>query len=98
MKFVLIGHDGPSGVELRKVHREAHLRRLEELSLKKKLILAGPFADRTGSLVIFEAESLEEAVHWAEGDPYIQEKIFSRYEIKPFTQVFPGIERSTSSI
>jgi uncharacterized protein len=89
MKFVLIGHDGPRGVELRKALRPAHLRRLEELDSQKKLILAGPFADRSGSLVVFEAESLEEALHWAEGDPYIREKVFSRYEVKPFTQVFP---------
>ncbi len=89
MKFVLIGHDGPDGVELRKAHRPSHLQRLEEMDSKKKLILAGPFADQTGSLIIFEAESLEEARHWAEGDPYIQKKVFSRYEIKPFTQVFP---------
>lgn len=89
MKFVLIGHEGPHGVELRKEYRQDHLRRLEEIDSKKKLILAGPFADQTGSLIVFEAESLEEARHWAEGDPYIQKKVFSRYEIKPFTQVFP---------
>ena len=89
MRFVLIGHDGPNGVELRKVHREAHLKRLEELDSRKKLILAGPFADWTGSLVVFEAESLEEARRWAEKDPYIQKKVFSHYEVKSFTQVFP---------
>lgn len=89
MKFVLIGHDGPRGAELRKVHRPAHLRRLEELESGKKLILAGPFSDQTGSLIVFEAESLEEARLWAEGDPYIREQVFSRYEIRPFTQVFP---------
>ena len=89
MKFVLIGHDGSDGVELRKVHRPAHLLRLEELDSKRKLILAGPFVGPNGSLVVFEAESLEEARDWAEGDPYVQNKVFSRYEIKPFTQVFP---------
>ncbi len=90
MKFVLIGQDGPDGVKLRKEHRQAHLTRLEELDSKKRLILAGPFADRTGSLIVFEAGSLKEARHWAEADPYVQKNVFSRYEVKPFTQVFPG--------
>lgn len=89
MTFVLIGYDGPRGVELRKAHRPAHLQRLEALELKKKLILAGPFGDPSGSLIIFEAESLDEARLWAEGDPYIREQVFSRYEVRPFTQVFP---------
>lgn len=89
MYFVVIGVDGPDGVALRKKHREAHLRRLEELNSKKKLLLAGPFEDKTGSLIVFEADTLEAAVSWMEQDPYVREKVFSRYEIKPFIQVFP---------
>lgn len=90
MKFVLIGHDGPRGVELRKDHRQAHLQRLQSLDAAKRLILAGSFADQTGSLIVFEADSLEEALRWAEADPYVEKKVFSQYEVKPFTQVFPG--------
>lgn len=90
MTFVLIGYDGPDGTELRKRCREAHLQRLKALESEKRLLLAGPFSDKTGSLIVFEAESPEEAVAWAEEDPYVREKVFIRYEIKPFIQVFPG--------
>ncbi|MBI3804297.1 MAG: hypothetical protein HY282_11110 [Nitrospirae bacterium] len=89
MLFVMIGLDGPEGMALRKRLRPAHLERLEELSGLKKLILAGPFADKTGTLIVFEADSLDAAVSWVESDPYVAEGVFSRYEVKPFTQVFP---------
>ncbi|MCG3112212.1 MAG: YciI family protein [Candidatus Manganitrophus sp. SB1] len=89
MKFVMIGLDGPDGAELRKQLRPSHLERLEKLTAEKKLILAGPFGDKSGSLIVFEAGSLEEAVAWGEADPYVSGGVFSRYEIKPFTQVFP---------
>lgn len=89
MKFVMIGLDGPDGAELRKHLRPSHLERLEKLAAEKKLILAGPFGDKSGSLIVFEAGSLEEAIVWAEADPYVSGGVFSRYEIKPFIQIFP---------
>ncbi|TAK00033.1 MAG: hypothetical protein EPO39_16105 [Candidatus Manganitrophaceae bacterium] len=89
MRFVMIGLDGPKGAELRKQLRPSHLERLEALAAKKRLILAGPFADKTGSLIVFDADSSEEAIVWAEADPYVLGGVFSRYEVKPFTQVFP---------
>ncbi len=89
MRFVMIGHDGPRGAELRKQLRPSHLERLEKLDAEKRLILAGPFADKTGSLILFEAESLEEAISWAKADPYVSGGVFSQYEVKPFIQIFP---------
>lgn len=93
MIFVMIGLDGPEGPERRKRLRPAHLARLEKLNTSRRLILAGPFADQTGSLIVFEADSFEEAAAWAASDPYVAEGVFSRYEVKPFTQVFPGVEQ-----
>lgn len=89
MKFVMIGLDGPKGAELRKDLRPSHLDRLEKLSAAKRLILAGPFGDKSGSLIVFEADSAEEASAWAAGDPYVLGGVFSRYEVKAFNQVFP---------
>ena len=89
MTFVLIGLDGPNGAELRKQLRPSHLARLEELDAEKRLITAGPFADKTGSLIVFEADSPQEAIAWAEADPYVSGGVFSRYEVKPFIQVLP---------
>ena len=89
MIFVIIGHDGPDGQAKRKLHRQAHLERMDPLDKAGKVVLAGPFTDQAGSLIIIEAASLEEAKAFAAGDPYVTQGIFARYEVHPFDQVYP---------
>lgn len=89
MKFVILGYDGPDGQAKRKRHRPAHLARLEALALKNRVILAGPFTDQTGSLIVIEAESLHEAQAFAQQDPYTVHGVFARVEVHPFMQVLP---------
>jgi uncharacterized protein len=93
MKFVIIGIDGPQAREKRTKLRPAHLERLNQLDRQGKLVLAGPFADRSGSLIIIEAESEEEARNIIRQDPYVEEGVFEKIEIRPFTQVFPEKNR-----
>jgi uncharacterized protein len=84
--FVLIGHDGPRGAELRKIHRPAHLAGLEELERAGRIRHAGPMLGDdgapVGSVVLFEAASLAEARAIAARDPYVTEGIFARYEVR----------------
>ena len=89
MKFVIIGKDGPEGHQKRPTHRPAHLQRLEALAAKGHLILAGPFTDQSGSLIIIEADSRAEAEAFVQNDPYIIHGVFQDVEIHPFQQVFP---------
>ena len=90
MKFVILGFDGPDGQAKRKIHRPAHLANLEPLNRQGKVLLAGPFTDQTGSLIIIEASSLEEAQKFAAEDPYTLHGIFERVEVHPFLQVLPA--------
>lgn len=89
MIFVIIGHDGPDGQAKRKLHRQAHLDRMEPLDKAGKVLLAGPLTDGAGSLIVIEAQSPEEARAFVDQDPYVTEGVFARYEIHPFMQVFP---------
>jgi len=89
MKFVIIGYDGPDGEAKRKVHRAVHLLNLEQLDKQRRVILAGPLADKTGSLLVLEFDSREDAEEFARQDPYTIHGVFERVEIHPFTQVFP---------
>lgn len=89
MKFVILGFDGPDGEARRKIHRPAHLARLEPLDAQGRVVLAGPLTDRAGSLIVIEADSLEEAQAFAQEDPYVQFGVFERVEVHPFVQVFP---------
>lgn len=89
MKFVILGFDGPDSEAKRKIHRPAHLAKMEPLDKAGRVVLAGPLTDKTGSLIIIEAGSLEEARRFADEDPYTIHGVFERVEVHPFTQVFP---------
>ncbi|MDH5564402.1 MAG: YciI family protein [Nitrospirota bacterium] len=94
MKFVILGKDGPEGTAKRPLFREAHLQRLDQWAQQGKIILAGPLTDKTGSLIVVEAESLEEVQAFAQNDPYMIHGVFQEVTIHPFMQVLPGEPQS----
>ena len=87
--YVLIGKDAPNGQELRKIHREAHIEKLKNLSQAGKIALAGPFTDGSGSLIVFNVATKTEAELIAKTDPYVMNRVFESYEIRPFQKVLP---------
>jgi uncharacterized protein len=89
MKFVILGKDGPDGPRKRPQYRSAHLQRLDKWAQLGKIILAGPLTDQAGSLIVVEAESLEEVQAFAKEDPYTIHGIFEEITIHPFLQVYP---------
>lgn len=87
--YVMIGRDGPQGQELRKIHREAHLEKLQNLSKAGKILLAGPLTDGAGSLIVFNVATKTEAELIAKTDPYVMNRVFESYELHPFQKVLP---------
>lgn len=87
--YVFIGYDSPEGQELRKIHREAHLAKLRDLTKAGKVELAGPFKDGAGSLIVYNAATRTEVELIAKTDPYVMHRVFERYEIRPFEKVLP---------
>ncbi|MFY0543185.1 YciI family protein [Brevibacillus sp. H7] len=59
--------------ELNARFRPAHLEYLNKLFLEGKVVMAGPFTDKQGGMVIYKADSLEEAKQLAEADPAVAE-------------------------
>ncbi len=94
--FCLIGRDGPRGAELRKLHRGAHLEKLELLSRAGRVPFAGPLlggdGEPCGSLILIEAADLAEARRIAADDPYVVEGIFASHEVIETRRVFPKQE------
>jgi uncharacterized protein YciI len=82
----MIGRNGPRGQALRPAHRAAHLARLETLEQARKLVIAGPFGDGSGS---FAADSIEDARVFAEADPYLIAGVFDAIDVRPFVKVLP---------
>jgi len=99
MLYAIMSTDVEDSLEKRKGHREAHLQRLQALKSEGRLVLAGPHpavdaeqpgpAGFTGSLVIAEFPSLEEARRWADADPYVKGGIYAEVNVKPFKKVLP---------
>lgn len=89
MLFVIIGHDGPDGSRLRPKIRPAHLDNIRPLVNAGRIVVAGPFTDGSGSLIVGEFGSEAEALDFAQNDPYTTEGVFERVEVKPFRKVFP---------
>ena len=95
--FAFIGRDGPRGAELRKQHREAHLKGIEALDREGRIRHAGPLLDDAGSpmgsVVVFEAADLAAARALAAADPYVVEGIFGSWEVHETKIVFPAGDR-----
>ncbi|MCS7032896.1 MAG: YciI family protein [Phycisphaerae bacterium] len=63
-----------------------------ELRRRGKIVMAGPFADGSGGLIILRAESLEEAKSLLEKDPAVVEGVFTT-ELRPWLVQAGDLER-----
>ena len=97
MYYAIISEDIENSLEQRKSARPAHLKRLNKLADQGRLLLAGPHpaidspdpgaAGFSGSLVVAEFESLEQAQAWADADPYAAAGVYTSVTVKPFKRV-----------
>ncbi|PNH94261.1 YciI family protein [Vibrio diazotrophicus] len=98
MWYVIFSQDVENSLEKRMSVRAAHLERLQVLQDEGRLLTAGPLpaidsenpggAGFTGSTVIADFNSLEEAKAWADADPYVAAGVYANVIIKPFKKVF----------
>lgn len=99
MWYAIISQDVENSLGKRQSVRAAHLERLNALKNQGRLLVAGPHpaidseqpgdAGFTGSLVVAEFGSLEEAQAWADTDPYIGAGVYEKVIVKPFLKVLP---------
>jgi len=97
--YAIISEDVEESLEKRLAARPDHLARLTALIDTGRLLVAGPHpavdstdpgpAGFTGSLVIAEFDSLEEAQTWANDDPYVAAGVYSKIAVKPYLRVLP---------
>jgi hypothetical protein len=84
--YVLVCNDKPNSLELRLANREAHLAYARGFAGQLKV--AGPLLDEAGnmagSLLILEAESLEDARGFNLGDPYQTAGLFASVQVTAF--------------
>ena len=84
--YVLVCNDKPDSLELRLANREAHLAYARGFA--DRLKVADPLLDEAGnmagSLLILEADSLEDARAFNLGDPYQKAGLFGSVQVTAF--------------
>jgi uncharacterized protein YciI len=99
MWYMIYSEDVANSLALRKQTRPAHLARIQTLVDAGRVLVAGPNpaidsedpgeAGFSGSLVIAEFASLEEAQKWADTDPYMLAGVYGNVIVKPYKKVLP---------
>jgi len=98
MLYVIYSEDVSDSLEKRAAARPAHIERLKNLHEQGRVLIAGPTpaidsedpgaAGMTGSLLVVEFETLEDAKIWADADPYVAAGVYRSVTVKPFKRVF----------
>jgi uncharacterized protein YciI len=99
MLFAIVANDVPKSLEARIAARQPHLARLQTLHDEGRLLLAGPFpaiasddpgpAGFTGSLIVAEFPSQQDAETWAKADPYVAAGVYAEVKVRPFRKTLP---------
>lgn len=99
MLYSIVAQDHSDSLQSRIKARPDHIERLNKLKSMGRLIVAGPnptidstdpgTQGFTGSVIIAEFDSLEDAKQWADNDPYIKTGVYASVTVKPFNKVLP---------
>ena len=100
MLYMIYSEDVENSLEKRMSVREHHIARLKDMQQQGRLIIAGPCpaidsedpgqSGFTGSLLVLEFDSLEQAQAWADEDPYIAAGVYKNVTVKPYKKVLPA--------
>ena len=101
MWYAIYAEDSPNSLEKRMSARSAHLARLVAMQDEARLLLAGPFpaidsedpgeAGFTGSLIVAAFTSLQDAIIWANADPFVAAGVYAKVTVKPFRKTLPAM-------
>ncbi len=99
MWYFIHARDKPGSLERRLAARPAHAARLQALQDEGRILTAGPLpaidsedpgpAGFSGSMLVVEFESLEEARAWAQADPYLEAGAYAAVEVFPYKAIYP---------
>lgn len=100
MLYAIIGEDVPDSLQKRNAARPAHLKHIQELVAEGRVVIGGAFpaidsldpgpAGMTGSLIVAEFDSIEDARAWIQADSYVTEGVFAKVTVKPFRKAVPN--------
>lgn len=94
MHFMVLGRDKEGAVEHRAATRPRHLEYYGNVGLK--ILLAGPLLEDgtgnpIGSMLVVEADDIDEVRKMGEGDPYFIDGVFGSLEVVPMRLGFGAL-------
>ena len=88
MPYLVITRDKPDALQLRLDTREAHLAYIADTGVVE---MAGPFVngegEMTGSLMVLNVDSFDQATDWADNDPYAKAGLFKHSRVEYWNKV-----------
>ena len=88
MRIALICQDKPDALQIRLDNRAAHLAHINKSGVVE---MAGPFlgptGQMTGSLIVLNVATLQDARDWAAADPYAKAGLFDNVMISEWKKV-----------
>jgi hypothetical protein len=86
--FLLLYDVADDYVERRGAFRAEHLALAWAAADRGELVLGGALADPAdGAVLLFESDSADAAVRFAESDPYVRNGLVTRWRVRPWTTV-----------
>lgn len=87
MKFAAVIEYTPDKAKIAEI-RPAHRKYLIGLYDAGQVAIAGPFGDDSGAIIVYEADSAEQAEGLLKNDPFCTSGVFVRWKLQPWKTVF----------
>jgi uncharacterized protein YciI len=88
MHYLLIYETAPDYLERRGQFRKEHLALALEAHARGELVLAGALANPSDrAVLLFEGDGPGAAENFAQNDPYVQNGLITRWEVREWTTV-----------
>ena len=89
MYFVAFANDKPGMEEVRAAVRPSHRRFLRQHGHPVKVLLGGPMLDEksqkmNGTMLVIEADCIEQVEDFVKQDPYIEAGLFETLNVRPW--------------
>jgi uncharacterized protein YciI len=86
MKYAAIIDYTPERDKIARV-RPVHREYIAELKKNNQIVIAGPFHDDSGGLLVYEAETPEQVDALIRNDPFFKEGVFVKWVLRPWKVV-----------
>ncbi len=89
-QYLITAYDGTheNALDNRMNVRPYHLEGVKKMKEKGNFIIGGAILDEDGKMIgstmILQFEDSKELQYWIDSEPYIQQKVWEKFEVKPF--------------